>query len=344
MKKLFVHHPFFRLLSPFFSGTLVYLLLLLINNNINQLQETFLSQELYVCIGLAFLIQEFSRFSLIFFKNLKTGKSFIIKIVVQVLVTIILVLALVTASIYVYFKYVLFYTPNSTELYIFNALFGFIAIIYIVLYLSHHFLYKINTAKIAEEVNARDQIEDEFLEFKNGINPQLLYESLEAMLVLMKKDTDAAEALSNHFSSVYRYILSHKQQELAALDEEYGVLQELVLLFNHLPYRKINFLNKIVTRQWVVPTSILMLVELIVKTSIVSLKEVLTITLEETETYLYLKYVPQEKLTEQLDKNSIRSIAKSYQVYSDLPLTISNEGNERKLCLPKLNYYEDSDN
>jgi len=43
MRKLFIHHPLFRLLSPLFSGILVYLLLLLINNNIGQLQEAFLS-------------------------------------------------------------------------------------------------------------------------------------------------------------------------------------------------------------------------------------------------------------------------------------------------------------
>ena len=141
MKKLFVHHPLFRLLSPFFSGTLVYLLLLLINNNISQLQESFLGQELYVCIGLAFLIQEFSRFSLVFFKNLNIGKSFLLKIAVQLMLTVGVVLILVSSSIYAYFKWVLFYTPNSTELYVFNALFGLIAILYITLYLSHHFLY-----------------------------------------------------------------------------------------------------------------------------------------------------------------------------------------------------------
>jgi len=58
MKKLFIHHPLFRLLSPLFSGLVVYILLLLINNDIDQLYEEFLTQELYVCIALTFLIQE----------------------------------------------------------------------------------------------------------------------------------------------------------------------------------------------------------------------------------------------------------------------------------------------
>ncbi|MEO1629027.1 MAG: histidine kinase, partial [Bacteroidota bacterium] len=61
MKTLFVHHPLFRLLGPTFSGVIVYVLILLINNNVDQLQEEFLGQELYVCIGLSYLIQELSR-------------------------------------------------------------------------------------------------------------------------------------------------------------------------------------------------------------------------------------------------------------------------------------------
>ena len=342
MKKLFVHHPIFRLLSPFFSGTLVYLLLLLINNNIGQLQESFLGQELYVCIGLAFLIQEYSRFSLVFFKNRITGRSFILKIGFQLLFTVTTVLALVSGSIYAYFKWVLLYTPNSTELYVFNVLFGLIAIIYITLYLSHHFLYKINTAKISEAANAKDQMEDDFLQFKRGINPELLYESLEAMLVLMKKDAEAADMLSNHFASVYRYILSRKQLELTRLEEEFRVLEELVLLFNHLPYRKIRLVHQLSSKQWVVPTSLLMLVELIIKTSIVALEDELTITLKETETHLCLVYNPQEKLTEKLTHQSIAPIVRSYQIYADQPVTITDIAEVRNLCLPKLNYYEDS--
>ena len=67
MNKLFIHNPLFRIISPLCSGILIYLLILLINNNVSQLKETFLGQELYVCIGLTYLIQEYSRLSLFFF-------------------------------------------------------------------------------------------------------------------------------------------------------------------------------------------------------------------------------------------------------------------------------------
>ena len=75
MKKLFIHKPLFRLLSPIFNGFVSYLLILLINNNIAQLQEEFLRQELFVCIALSYVIQEFSRLLLQLFESKIKVKS-----------------------------------------------------------------------------------------------------------------------------------------------------------------------------------------------------------------------------------------------------------------------------
>ena len=91
MNKLFIHTPVFRFLSPFFGGTVAYLLILLINNNIGQLQEEFLSQELYVCIALSFIVHEFSRFLLWLFKFIpnffSTAFMLLIYIVISLLVS-----------------------------------------------------------------------------------------------------------------------------------------------------------------------------------------------------------------------------------------------------------------
>ena len=59
MKKLFIHQPLFRLLSPIISGVIIYLLVLLLNNNVEQIQEQFFNEELYFCIALSYLIKNF---------------------------------------------------------------------------------------------------------------------------------------------------------------------------------------------------------------------------------------------------------------------------------------------
>lgn len=342
MKKLFIHHPLFRLLSPLFSGTIVYLLILLINNNVLQLQETFLGQELYVCIGLAYLIHEFSRFSLLFFERIKKPKSFFLKIMIQMITSLIMTMILVSIAMYLYFKYILLYTLNIRELYIFNIIFVFITVVYVILYLSHHFLYKINTEKITKEIEAKNEIEEDFLQFKKGINPELLFESLEAMLVLMKENPDDAEQFSDYFSTVYRYILTKQHRELVSLLEELDILNSLLLLFDNLPFRKIVFTNKVTSENWIIPSALLTLLEKIIRTTIVSEKHVLEITLEEKEESLRVSFIPEQKLNSTFSMETIHDIVLAYSYYTNQQITITIRDNLKVVDLPKLKYHENS--
>ncbi|PCJ94800.1 MAG: histidine kinase [Flavobacteriaceae bacterium] len=344
MKKLFVHHPLFRLLSPLFSGTLVYLLILLINNNIGQLEAAFLGQELYVCIGLAYLIQEYARVSLVFFERLNLRITYFWKLVLQVVSSIIIGIGLVTGAMYAYFTYVLAYTPNSKELLIFNSIFAVITFIYLMLYVSHQFLHKVNTNFVAMELAAKQQIEDDFQEFKKGVNPQLLFESLESLLVLMKRNPEEAELLSDHFSSVYRYILLKKNREVVPFKEEMETLQELLKLFTYLPYRKIQLGTVVESDTWVVPGSLLTLVERIMRSTIPSDVHLLTLDILETPTTLKIQYQPEEVLRGQLETSDLGDISRNYQFYSDSPVQIQMKDPYKIIELPKLNLDESSHN
>ncbi len=340
--RLFVHHPLFRLFSPLFGGTLVYLLILLINNSISAVQETFLGQELYVCIGLTYVTQESSRFSLLLFQRLHRPKSFFLRVFLQVISSIALTVLLVSLAMYLYFKYVLLYTPNFRELYIFNSIFSFITVLYVVVYLGHYFLYRRNTQKIEKEAAAKRAIETDFNLFKKGINPALLFESLEAMLVVMKKDPMKAEELSDSFSSIYRYILSKKMREVVPISEEMDVLHELIRLFNHLPFRNVQLGKVAYTTAWIVPTSLLTLVEAIVRTTIASESQAITITIIEENGRVTVQYSPEERLQQKLDLNSIAHLVDSYRFYASESITLHEDGPEKIIQLPKLHYHESS--
>ncbi|MEM8506641.1 MAG: histidine kinase [Bacteroidota bacterium] len=343
-QRLFVHHPMFRLISPLFGGTLVYLLILLINNSIAVLQETFLSQELYVCIGLAYITQEGSRLSLLLFQSLDRPKSFLLKMVLQLISSIVLTIVLVSIAMYFYFRYILLYTPNSRELFVFNSIFGFITLLYVVIALGHYFLNRRNTEKIAQEVAAKQAVETNFIAFKQGINPDLLFESLEAMLVVMKSDPWKAEILADNFSTIYRYILSKKNREVVPLQEELPILEALVALFNQLPYRKVILEIVGGKAAWVVPTSLLLLVERIIRTTIAVENRPLTITIAETPEDITVHYLPEERLQRKLDLDSLADLIRSYRFYSATPIRIlENENRTKTIQLPKLNYHESSD-
>jgi len=342
MKKLFIHHPLFRLLSPLFSGVLVYLLLLLINNNINQIWETFLSQELYVCIALAYIIQEYSRFSILFFGRLNRPKSFLLKVLIQIGISVLMTVVLVSITMFFYFKFVLLFTPNSGELLVFNSIFIFVALIYVILYIAHYYLYKKNTEKLSKELEAKNAIEYEYQEFKKGINPELLFDSLEALLILNKIDADEAETLTDNFASIYRYILTKKNNELVAIDQEIIALKQLTTLFNYLPYRKVNVTYNLSNIVAVLPTSLLQVIETIIKTTVVSENKTLQIMINERGRAIEISYESEEKLRESLTLNNIKEVVNSYKYYSNQLVEIIEKEGLKSIVLPILDVKENT--
>ncbi len=343
MNRLFIHNPLFRLISPLCSGTLVYLLILLINNNVGQLKEQFLGQELYVCIALAYIIQEYSKLSLVFFKRLKRPKELGWRILIQLVLSVLVCVALVTLVMNLYFKWFLGYTPNFSELTVFNSIFSVITVIYLSMYLSHEFLHKVNTEKLTQELALKKKIEQDFLAFKRGINPDLLFESLESLIVLMKKDQDEAEVLVDRFSSLYRYILSRRNRELVPIAEELEVADELLQLFDHLSYRKTRLRQESESATLIIPGSILYIIEQVIRSTIPTSDEVMYIGLTETENYLQLRYLPQEKITQELHQDSLADIMKAYEIYTHKDIKVESDGKTKNIQIPKLTIHESSD-
>ena len=336
MKKLFVHHPLFRLLSPLFSGALTYLLILLINNTLQDLGSNFFTQELYVCVVLAYIIQESARINIQFFNRLKRPRSFLVKALLHLISILAITVLLVIVTMYSYFVLILSYTPNYMELLIFSSIFSTISVIYVLLYIGNQFLFKINTDKLEKEESERSKIESDFKSFKQEINPQLLFESLEAILALMKKDAEEAEVLTENFASIYRYLLSKKRNEIIHFDEELSVLKSFIGTGKYMPYRKLK-LGKCQTKEpFIVPGSLLYIFEMILKSTIPSEQIYLVVDLEEKEDCIEIKYEHQEKLNKTLKTNDLEYISKTYELYSSSALEVLHGTQIKTIKLPKL--------
>lgn len=336
MNRLFIHNPLFRLFSPIFSGVVVYLLILLVNNNVEQLKEQFLGNELYFCIGLSFIIQEFSRLLLWVFGKLPSRFSSFIKLIIQVTGSMLLCIVLVTISIYLYYKNILGFSPSTGELWLFNSIFCAITIIYVLLHISHHYLYKVNTKRLENEYLMKQMVEDDFMQFKNGINPTLLFECFEAMIVLIRQHSEKVDDLIDHMAFVYRYILSKKSKQLVLIDEELNVVDELVWLFNYLPYRNVELNRSNKSSFLVVPGSVLALVESIIRSTISNSQKPLSIYLDEDENNLTFRYLINDKIVSGFKKESISDIDYRYSIYSSKNIIIEEKHGERTIKIPKL--------
>jgi len=217
-------------------------------------------------------------------------QSFIGKIIFQLIISILISILLVSTLMYLYFDWVLGFTPNLSELTLFKI--------------------------IEQELFLKESLDQDFVHFKKGINPTLLFESLESLILLIKKDAAKAERLVDHFSSVYRYILSKTKKEIVPLKEELSIIDELLLLFEHLPYRKTSYTTTSTINTLVVPGSILTCMEQIIRSTIVSKEVGLSVEIFEDDSSLFLKYAHQNKITQAVNESSLKGINDIYRFYT----------------------------
>src|SRR5215204_824970 len=110
MRKYFIHNPIFRLLPPAVYGILIYLLILLINNNVSQVNEFFSSGEVYICIGLTYLSFETLRLVIFLFNKFLKERYIFIRVPAQIISSTLLSTVIVVIAIITYFIYVVGFT------------------------------------------------------------------------------------------------------------------------------------------------------------------------------------------------------------------------------------------
>ena len=337
MNRLFIHNPLFRILSPFATGILVYLLILLINNNMEQVQEEFLGQELYVCIGLAFIIQEYARLSIVVINKMNNTVAVIRRTIIQFIIALAMTVLLVTVAMQLYFRTFLGYTPNHEELLIFNVLFSFITLLYLLLYTGHQLLYKINTVRLEKEEKASLAVKSDFNKFRSEINSDLLFECLESLILIMKDDAEVAEDLTDKFASLYRYILLKREDELVELGVELEMLKVQIEVYNKLSYREVELKVLNGTDCLIVPGSLLKIMEEVIKTTIRSDTMILHINIDfQDDECIRIDYVPEDKLNCKFGQFVIKDVSSRYKFYTDNLIDVNFRAKRRRITIPKL--------
>ncbi|NER16400.1 histidine kinase [Spongiivirga citrea] len=340
MNSLFIHHPIFRLIAPLLGGIMVYVLILMLNNDVAQITEQFFGEELYVCIALSYLIQEATRLLINGFNRLKRPTKLFLSYLFLICITLIVSISLVTAGMYFYYDLVLGFEPSLDELKTFNSIFAIISGIYILLYVSHQFLTKVNTKKIERETFLKQLVIEDYHQFKKGINPNLLFECLESLMVVIQNENESADDFVDEMATVYRYILSNSKKQLVPIEEELTVAKALIKLFNYLPHQasalKINHIDN----GYVLPGALLHTIEVIIRTTIASKNRSLEILVAQEDGYITIRYTPNERLINHFNESSIKDIIQSYHVYTDLKPMVYDENEYKNIQLPILTINE----
>lgn len=345
MKKYFIHNPFFRLVAPAVYGVLIYMLILLINNNVIQINEFFSEQEVYICIGLTYLSFETIRLIIILLDKFLKGQYLLTRIPVQLIVSTVLSTVIVIIGLSAYFTFGIGFSIATTQLLIFTVVYACSALLYNLLYFSNDYLQRENTLKLTAEKQQREVLEMEMAEFKNDINPDLLYESLENVISLMNKRNDQAEEYIDYLASAYRYVLTNRQRELISLRAEMEAGKNIIRLLNEKYFGQLKLevaLDENDLNYQLIPGSLPIVMECIARNTIISSQQPLTIRCYLEDEYL----VVQSKLNDRLVKHhesvlALNRLQKSYTLYSDHPLIQVKAYEENYIKLPVLRVAEE---
>jgi sensor histidine kinase YesM len=345
MKRYFIHNPVFRIIAPAIYGTLVYLLILLINNNVTQINELFTSQEVYVCIVLSYLSFEVLRFLIVLLNRYFKENHQRVYIGIQLTVTTVVSVTIVASCLSFYFTYGVGFSISGTQLLIFTAVYTITALLYNLLYFSNYYLQKENTLKLTAEKQQHEVLEMEMLEFKNDINPDLLYESLENLIGLMYRDVEQAEDYIDCLASAYRYVLTNRQQELVSIATELDAAKTIIRLLNEKFYGQLKFESELEPDEltaMLIPGSLPVVIESMVRNTIITRFEPFIIRCYREDDYISIQCRLNDRLMlHPSSEMALIRLQKSYSLYSDLPLIKVKAYQENYVKLPVIQVAEE---
>ena len=295
----------------------------MINNNLLIIDESFLSAELFFCIGLAYLTFESNRLSLV--TIFKKNNLSIFETLIQLATNVIITLLVIYGALMLYFIGFLSYTSLSgfsTEVKSFSIFFSITSLLYNMLAISYKLLNKRNEELFNDEETLKEQIQYELENYQAEVNPDLLFESLESTVTLIHQDIDLAEDYIDHLALVYRYMLQNKDNESIPLKREIEAGNNLVYLHNVRNKGLIKFVSEIDGENInTLPGSIPFLIEEIIKGNIISEVRPMNIVLAMEDNYITLSH----KLNKRLIKNqqevrTFKRLQSAYSYYTDQPL------------------------
>jgi sensor histidine kinase YesM len=338
--KFFFNNTVFRLIAPAIYGFMLYLLILLINNNVQSLNDAFTTQELYVSIVLTYLSFETVRAGILMVNRFLRPASAAVLMVVQVAVTTVVSTALVLVVLMAYFKYALGFSISATQLTIFAAIYSATSLLYNVMYLSHYFLHKQNSIKLNAEQQQRTVLEMEMMEYRNQINPDLLYESLENLIAVMYRDVEKAEDYIDALGTAYRYVLTNRENEMVTVAEELEAGRNILRLLNEKCAGQLKLesaLGEAEMSAMLIPGSLPVIFESIVRNTIISGHEPFVIRLYMEEEYLAIETRLNDRLiAHQPSEQAFERLQRSYSLYTELPLIKVKAYHQNYIKLPVL--------
>lgn len=339
MHKSFHNSGLFRVFAPIIFGFIVYVLILLIFDTINELNKNFFSAEVGLTIFISYLISEFNRVLInLINRNLSPTYKLSHQIIIQLTLTSILVIAITSLTVGLYMHYLVGFKSYDTELIVFNSIYFTLNLSYNLVYFNILYAKKMSKIQMAQAEQAKKESEIELEAYKSRMNPELLNKSLETLICYAAKDPVVADDYILKISDFYRSILNNKRTELIDLEKELKTAENYISLQNSWNNDNIIFTSDIdesLKKLKIVPGTLYVFLEHLISNSIISSILPINIVCKIEEDQLIMECFKRDKIHKSTTPIfEIERLLKAYEFYSDSIPTINDEGGSMIIKIP----------
>lgn len=342
MKTKYLNQTLYRIFAPLVAGLFVYMLILLVFDRLSEIINNFQPDELVFLILVNYILFETYR---IWIYSIEKSKHFIktpwIKTGFMFLGSFVITITEVSACVWLYFNYYIGMSSIGSYLISFLIVFILVGILFHLFYISITFLDKQNTLLLRKEEVNRKNIKYELEVFRNKINPDFLYNSLEGIISLIRKDhIDQAEKHIDYLALFYRRILGNRYSEIISLEDEIKKIEHYSEIQNYLYSGNLSIDWQLATDAkeiMIVPNTVLQAINLIEQTQLVNSNTKLNISVEDDKEYICFKYKSSARLKREIKpKVLLDSINHSISFYSNFKASCSEKDNISVVKIPKV--------
>ena len=198
------------------------------------------------------------------------------------------------------------------------------------------------TSAVQAERYKKESIRAQFESLKNQVNPHFLFNSLNTLSALIDYDQEMSKEFVDNLSSVYRYVLQHKDEELVSVSSELDFVTTYIALLKKRHGDKLTFdvqVDPSCYNGQIPPLTLQILVENAVKHNVASRKKPLHIDILSRVDMIYVENKIQPKLNVDSTGVGLKNIKSRYDFLTDRSLTIQNESEMFQVGIPILNLF-----
>lgn len=254
----------------------------------------------------------------------------------QIILSLLVSLTLVGVSISAYYRLVVGFSIGATELNLFLLIYAAGGLVYNILFFSQVFLFRENKIKIDEERNLRANLESEFVSFRNDVNPDLLYESLESLILTIHRNPDFADEFIDNLAGIYRFSILNRNKELIPYHEELTAANYLIAILSFKFPNQVHLdANTSTDNMFIIPGSLVVSIDNIVRSTLISEHSPLDLKLYVEDDYLVLNHKINDKLLMHEDSlQSFERLQRSYSFFSEKPFVQVKANRENYIKFP----------